>query len=98
LSWDNFSALVWAWSDSGTSEETRVTYSSWTRSPFTFLPSFKRMGKIEVWAIKKECCAARVWQNSLERCFWSSSQSVPYLTTCEVTLLLVLFFFCYFSL
>jgi hypothetical protein len=44
-----------------------------------------------VGGIKKECCAARVWQNSLERCCGSSSQSVSYLITCEVTLLLVFF-------
>ena len=45
-----------------------------------------------MWAIKKECCAARVWQNSLERCCGSTSQSVPYLTTCEVTLLFIVLF------
>ena len=48
--------------------------------------------RVVVGGIKKECCAARVWKNSLERCCGSSSQNVSYLITCEVTLLLVLFF------
>ena len=47
--------------------------------------------RVVVGGIKKECCAARVWKNSLQRCCGSSSQNVPYLITCEVTLLLVLF-------
>ena len=39
-----------------------------------------------VGGIKNDCFAARVWQNSLERCCGSSSQSLPYLITCLVTL------------
>ena len=47
--------------------------------------------RVVVGGIKKECCATRVLQNSLERCYGPSSQSVSYLIICEVTLLLVLF-------
>jgi hypothetical protein len=55
------------------------------------LLNVKGTPRVVVGGIKKKCCAARVWKNSLERCCGSSSQSVPYLITCEVTLLLVLF-------
>ena len=49
--------------------------------------------RVVVGGIQKEYCTPHAWQNSLKRCYGSSSQNVSHLITCEMKPHLFFLFF-----